>query len=616
MLGKNQDKNIDIQQIEKEAEFNKGTIMILEMIAIGASTPRIYEAIAKLYESRHVGLRCSMLELEDGILLHGGAPSLPKEYCKAVHGLKNGPNIGSCGTSTYTGMRCIVENIETDPRWADFKAFALPHGMRCCWSEPIKNSQGKILGAFGMYYNHTAIPNEEESDDLTSAARLTGLVMERDYNQKRIRELAYTDSLTKLPSRARFYQYVEGIINASMRYNRRFSILYIDLDDFKNINDTQGHDAGDILLKIIAERLSFVCRDADFIARLSGDEFCVVTESDVNILDSGNLAQRCIEAVSQSTVIDNVSHTPCCSIGISKFPEDGTTISVLLKSADIALYAAKDLGKNRYAFYEAELTKMAEYKIYFERALKEAISNDQISLVYQPKVDIRFNTVIGVEALARWYHPKLGHVSPVDFIDVAERLDIIKQITEWVMYEACHQAAEWKRSENLSLRMSVNISPSLFLNKDIIVLIKQVIKSTGIEPCMLELEVTENIVQTKQENLSIFEEIKNLGVGLAIDDFGIGYSSFASLKHINIDCLKIDKYFIGDMLHDINSKYLISSMINIGQNFGYEVVAEGVEKQEELDILKELGCPIVQGYFFSKPLKSSEFITWLHSFQS
>lgn len=265
--------HVDITERKKSEAFNNQHAEILEMIAIGRPASEIYDAIALMYESRYPGLRCSMLELSGNVLLHGGAPSLPKAYCEAVHGLRNGPNVGSCGTSTFTGKRVLVENIETDPKWADIKHLALPHGMRCCWSEPIKNSSGKVLGAFGMYYNHPALPNEQELKDLISAARLTGIVMERDQAQKRIRALAYSDELTGLASRASLIQHMEEIMKVSDRYNRRFGLLYIDLDNFKWVNDSFGHDAGDAMLKTIALRLKNTCRETDFIARLGEMNF-------------------------------------------------------------------------------------------------------------------------------------------------------------------------------------------------------------------------------------------------------------------------------------------------------------------------------------------------------
>ncbi len=603
----------NITQRKKAEVFDENNAEISEMIAMGRPAVKIYDAIALMYEERHPGMRCSLLELDGDTLLHGGAPSFPKEYCEAVHGLKIGPHVGSCGTSTFTGKRCLVENIETDYRWAELKQVALPHGVRCCWSEPIKSFSGKVLGAFGMYYDYPALPNKEESSDLTSAARLASLVMERDHAQKRIQQLAYTDELTGLASRARFYQSLEELIKTSKRHNRHFSLLYIDLDDFKDINDSLGHDIGDSLLKKIANRLASASREADFIGRLGGDEFCLLVEDVVDDYNAANVAQRCLEIISQPIELSTRKLTPACSIGVARFPEDGRDPSTLLKAADISLYAAKEHGKNRYAFYKPELTHKAEYRFQFENHLREAIVKQQLSLVYQPQVKVNSGEIVGVEALSRWQHPALGQVSPIEFIATAERIGMMQPLTEWVLHTACSQAVAWEKAGIPALRMAVNVSPSHFLDKDIIPLIKRILDETGMIPGELELEVTESIAQTDQENLSVFQDLKDLGVLLAIDDFGTGYSSFASLKHLNVDCLKIDKYFIDDMLTDKATLILISSMIEMGHNLGYEIIAEGIETSDQLKMIKKLGCETVQGYLFSKPLCTDEIPHLLNS---
>ena len=596
----------DISERKKAEEFNTGTANVLEMIARGNKAAEIYDAIALMYEERHSGMRCSLLELEDGTLLHGGAPSLPKAYCDAVHGLQNGPDIGSCGTSTYTGERCIVRNIETDPKWVNLKNVALPHGMRSCWSEPIKNSRGEVLGAFGMYYDFPGLPNEKESDDLTSAARLAGIVMERDQNQKRICELAYTDELTGLSSRAHFYQYMEDLIKVSERHERRFSLLYIDLDNFKNVNDSLGHDVGDQLLQEIARRLQGTGREIDFITRISGDEFSIVIGETGDCLSAGNFSQRCLDAIASPLQLSGRTMVPSCSIGIAHYPSDGTSLSSLLKAADTALYSAKEQGKNCYSFYNISLTQKAEYRFKFEQYLREAIEAEQLTLVYQPQVDSRSGDVTAVEVLSRWYHPELGQVPPAEFIAIAEKIGMIKQLTDWVLYSACKQAVAWNKDRQHSLIIAVNISAGLFLSKDFVKSVKHVLDKTGMDAADLELEVTESVVQTDQRNLSIFRDLKQLGVSLAIDDFGTGYSSFASLKHLNVDCLKIDKYFIDDILVDDDAKLLLSSMTEIGHNFCNKVIAEGVEQLEQFEVVQGIGCDSVQGFFFSKPVPAED----------
>ncbi|ABW26299.1 bifunctional diguanylate cyclase/phosphodiesterase [Acaryochloris marina] len=594
--------HVDITARKKAEAFDDKNAEILEMIATGKPATKIYDEIALMYESRHPGMRCSMLELQDGRLMHGGAPSLPKEYCDAVHGLQNGPNVGSCGTSTYTGKRVLVENIETDPKWAKIKHVALPHGMRCCWSEPIKNSSGIVLGAFGMYYNHPALPNELESNDLKSAARLAGIVMERDQAQKKIRELAFNDSLTGLASRAHFYQNLEVAIKRSDRNASRLGLLYIDLDNFKGVNDSLGHDAGDLLLREIGHRLQRVARDIDFVARLSGDEFCILVTDVDDDYAASTVAQRCLEEVSQSIELSARKFTPACSIGIAHYPDDGRELSTLIKAADTSLYAAKERGKNRYAFYQPQLTEQAEYRFRVEQNLREAVEKQQLSLVYQPQVELFSGNIIGVEALCRWHHPQLGEVLPTEFIATAERIGMMKPLTEWVLKAACNQAVAWKRAGLPPIRMAVNISPAQFLDKYFVSLIQYVLEETGMVPTELKLEVTESVVQTDQQNLSIFRELKDLGVLLAIDDFGKGYSSFASLKHLTVDCLKIDKYFIDDMLVDRKSQTLIAAMIDMGHNLDHEIIAEGVETVEQYQMLQQFGCETAQGYLLSKPV--------------
>ncbi len=590
----------------------KRTADILEMIAVGHPAADIYNAIALMYEQRHSGLRCSMLELHGNKLLHGGAPSLPEEYCNAVHDLEYGPNVGSCGTSTYTGERVLVENIETDPKWEKIKHIALPHGMRCCWSEPIKNSSGKVLGSFAMYFNHTALPNQEQSNDLTTAARLAGIVMERDQSQKRIRALAFTDELTGLANRTRFYQVLNELIKISDNTKQRFSLLYIDMDGFKSINDSLGHDAGDLLLKSIAKRLQATSREIDFVARLSGDEFCIIVDENHGETTASKVAQSCLKAISQPLEITTRRLLPSCSIGIAHYPADGKDIPSLTKAADTSLYTAKERGKNQYAVYKSELAEAAKYRFQIEQSLREAIESQQINLVYQPQINIETGEFMGVEVLSRWHHPQLGNIPPSDFIPIAEKIGMIKPLTEWVLNTACHQAIAWKRQGLPALCMSVNISPKHFLDKGLTPLIQRILDKTDMVASELTLEVTESVVQTDDSNLSVFKELKNLGIQLAIDDFGTGYSSFASLKHLTVDCLKIDRYFINDMMDDSKSLLLVGSMIEMAHKLGYRIIAEGVETIEQLDTLKGLNCEAAQGYLFSKPVSPDDFSKLFH----
>jgi len=266
-------------------------------------------------------------------------------------------------------VRVLVEDIATDRKWEKIKHFALPHGLRSCWSDPIKNSSGEVLGAFGMYYNHTALPNKEQSSDLKSAARLAGIIMGREQDQKRIRNLAYADELTGLASPAKFHQSLEKLIHSSYRDERQFALLYIDLDDFKNVNDSLGHDIGDLLLKEIAKRLTSACRKTHFVARLSGDEFSILMKDVPDKSVAENVAQNCLNQISQPFELLTRKLIPSCSIGIAHYPDGGQNLSTLLKAADVSLYAAKEEGKNRYALYDPVFTQRVEFQFQVEQRI-------------------------------------------------------------------------------------------------------------------------------------------------------------------------------------------------------------------------------------------------------
>lgn len=604
--------HVDITTRKKSELFAARNTKVLEMIAKGVISSKIYDEIALMYEEKNPGMFCSLLILEGSKLMHGGAPSLPDAYCEALNGLKIGPNVGSCGTATYTGERVLVEDIQIDPKWAKIKHLALPHGLRSCCSEPVINSSGKVLGAFGMYYHQPGLPGPEELEDLASAVRIISIIMDRDNNLKRIKQLAYTDELTGLSSRAQFYLSLESLIATSKPLRQSFSLIYLDLDNFKNINDSLGHDAGDELLQEIASRLKKVSTHNELVARIGGDEFCILTHSQHLSKESIiSFATLCLNSISQPVELFGRRFIPTCSLGIASYPLDGHDLASLLKAADTALYSAKEEGKNCYAFYQVALTQKVEYRFKVEHYLHEAIEQEQLNLVYQTQVDIKTGEVVGVEALARWHHPVLGQVPPSDFIPIAERIGMIKPLTAWVLETACQQAVSWQAAGIQLLRIAVNISPRHFLEADFINLVENVIDSSGIEAAKLKLEVTESAVQTNQANLSVLKRLKEIGVLIAIDDFGTGYSSFASLKHLYVDVLKIDKYFVDDILTEEKAKHLFFSMIQMGQKLGYEIIAEGVESQAQYELLKELGCDTIQGYLFSTPSSPQEIMALL-----
>jgi diguanylate cyclase (GGDEF)-like protein len=424
--------------------------------------------------------------------------------------------------------------------------------------------------------------------------------------EQRIRQLAYFDELTGIASRAYFYQHTSDLIKYALRRSEQFSLLYLDLDGFKDINDSLGHDAGDELLKIVAQRLQQVLRDSDFVARLSGDEFCILVNNIKDQYDSADVSERCLLEINKPITLGQNNICPRCSIGIAHFPEDGRDLQALLKAADSAMYAAKGEGKHRYAFYRPALTSLAEERLQIEQDLRLAIENNEFELYYQPQVELKTGIIVGVEALIRWHHPEKGLLSPDKFIHVAERIGQIKQLGDWVLETACRQASAWQKMGLPRLQMAVNISPTHFQDPALAATVVRILAKTGWQAANLELEVTESVVQTTGDNIDMFNNLRAIGLKIAIDDFGTGYSSLASLKYLPISCLKIDRLFVIDMLKDPDSSIILGAIVNVAHALGHDVIAEGVEQMEQAVALYGIGCETVQGYFFSRPVTTEK----------
>ncbi|MGD8591012.1 MAG: EAL domain-containing protein, partial [Chromatiales bacterium] len=431
-------------------------------------------------------------------------------------------------------------------------------------------------------------------------------ITEQRTAEKRIRQLAYSDELTHLASRAYFYKHLEDMIKAAQRRDEHFALLYLDLDGFKDINDTLGHDVGDELLKIVAQRLQSALRDTDFVARLSGDEFCVLVDHITDEYSSADVAIRCLDEINQPVNLGLQEIRPRCSIGIAHYPDDGQNLQSLLKAADSAMYSAKEDGKHRYAFYQPELTIQAEKRLEMEQELRQAIERGDLELHYQPQISLHTGSMVGVEALVRWRHASKGLIPPAEFIGVAERIGLIKLLGEWVLQAACRQLASWREQGLPSFRIAVNISPIHFQDPVLLETVEKVLHTNSLSPADLELEITESVVQTTGKNMKMFKKLKKMGVQIAIDDFGTGYSSLASLKYLPIDCLKVDRLFITDMLKDPDSSIIMGTIVNVAHALDHSVIAEGVESQEQLKVLNGIDCDMVQGYFFSRPVIAEE----------
>ncbi len=439
-------------------------------------------------------------------------------------------------------------------------------------------------------------------------------ITERKQAEERMRHIAQSDSLTGLPNRLALQIRLAQTLPDARRHNWQVAVMFIDLDRFKNINDTLGHPVGDELLREVASRLSQVIRETDFVARLGGDEFVIVLPGISAPADAATVANKIIGALSSPILADgNELHTSP-SIGISIFPDDGNDGDTILKNADTAMYHAKSAGRNNYQFYAGDMNKSATERLDIERKLRHAISRNELALCYQPQFSADGSHPTGVEALIRWHHPVDGIISPVRFIPIAEETGLIVEIGEWVLRTACHEMKNWIDAGLQPIRVAVNISARQLRRRDFCEVVAGCLAESGLPAELLELEITESaVMENPLEAISILESIGRMGVTLAIDDFGTGYSSLAYLKLFPIDHLKIDRSFVADIETDLNDRAIAFGTIALAHSLGLNVIAEGVETEDQLELLRTNGCDEVQGYLFSKPLSSGAAFAFLHS---
>jgi diguanylate cyclase (GGDEF)-like protein/PAS domain S-box-containing protein len=439
-------------------------------------------------------------------------------------------------------------------------------------------------------------------------------ITERKRIEQELNHMATHDALTGLPNRLMFSQLLDHAIQSAHRNKRQLAVLFIDLDRFKIINDSLGHDAGDQLLEEIALRFRQTLRNVDVVGRLGGDEFIILIEDFHDMHQVETLAHKILATVIKPMVLAGEECRVTASIGISVYPSDGQDEQSLMKNADIAMYFAKEAGKNNYQFYSEKIHSMSSERLTIETNLRHAMERNELSLNYQAKLDLKTRAITGVEALLRWNSKYLGPITPTQFIPIAEETGLIVPIGRWVMRTACAQNVSWQQQGLPPVCMAVNLSLRQLMNENLILDIETTLKETGMLPYLLELEVTESMVMHKPSHfIPILSKIKDMGVRLAIDDFGTGYSSLAQIKNFPIDTLKVDRSFIRNLPHDPENKAITEAIIVMGKNLRLTVVAEGVETQEQERFLKEQVCDEMQGFYFSKPVEPESFAELLRT---
>ena len=455
----------------------------------------------------------------------------------------------------------------------------------------------------------TKSPLRDRIDHIVGVVTSSLDITDRKRAEAHLLHLAHHDALTDLPNRTLLRDRLRREVGRARRGDRPFALHLVDLDGFKGVNDVLGHAVGDKFLKGVAQRLRTVVAETDTVARLGGDEFAILQTHVTRSEDAAELARKVIDTVSEPFMFAGERVSSSASIGITIHPSDGADAHELLKNADLAMYRAKADGGNVFRFYAADMNTRAREAVLLDAELREAIAQDQFVLYYQPQVDLRTDRIIGAEALLRWRHPVRGLVGPGEFLARAEENGLIVPINEWVLREACREAKSWQRVGMPPLRIGVNLSPVQFRKQSVPLLVTKILGETGLEPWRLDLELTENIVMQDTDKIANdLQQLQDLGVGISIDDFGTGYSSLNYVKRFPVDRLKIDQCFVRNIASDLNDAAIVRAIVSLGHSLELEVVAEGVETEEQLSLLRAEGCDEVQGYHFGKPMPAEDFI--------
>lgn len=520
---------------------------------------------------------------------------------------------GMSGTAFRTRQPCISNDYLNDDRVRVFHAIVRNDGARSGAAFPLvahDQAVGVMIymstepGTFTVEFVELL---QRLADNVSFAMENFDRADEKDEADERIEYLASHDSLTDLPNRETFNGLLREAIDAAQRHDHRFAVLFIDLDRFKVINDSLGHEAGDLLLLEVANRLRGALRASDVVARLGGDEFVVILDQCGEIDDVQRIATGLLKALAEPMELAGHECHTTASIGIAMYPANGADVQTLTKNADMAMYLAKEDGKNGYRFFSKEVKTQSIERLSLESALRRALEREQFSLNYQPKVDMETGQITGVEALLRWTHPDLGSISPAQFIPLAEETGLIVPIGRWVVREACAQAMAWQRRGLLPVSMAVNLSPRQFVDEHLLQDVDEALAASGMSPVLLQLEVTESMMMRNVGRaLKVLDAIQSRGIRLAIDDFGTGYSSMSLMKHFPIDTIKIDRSFVRDLPQDSEDQAIAQAIISMGKALGMTVVAEGVENVEQEAFLRAHGCDEMQGFLIAKPLPARQ----------
>jgi len=601
----------DITERKRANQLQQGQNKVLQQIATGKPLTQVLETLVLTIEQQCDGIFGSvMLVGESGTHLKAVvAPNLPEDYVALTDGIDVSPKTGSCGTAVFRRETVIVEDVLKDPLWEDFREAVAPFGMRSCWSVPFFGRDKKVLGTFGLYSMTVRTPTDFELKLALEAARLAAVAVERDQDERKIRYLANHDVLTGLPNRQEFKSKLEERVSTSRTTGDPVAVVFVDLDNFKFVNDSFGHAIGDQVLMIAAERIMSVHDGNHQAIRFGGDEFVLILEKEAAektaLLD---FMARLKEEITKTIQIGDLSFHVTCSIGAACFPQDADNAAQLLRNADKAMFEAKSSGRNGYQVYEQTRPERSVNKLTLLEEMRSGIENGDFFLEYQPQYNLVSGRIIGAEALVRWQHPALGRLMPGEFIGLAEESGLIVPLGRWVMKEACRQNKEWQDAGLTPITIGVNVSARQFSDVSLVADVTAALEESGMRASYLELELTESLlIQNAEQAVELMDDFRRIGLKLAIDDFGIGYSSLVALKSFPLTRLKIDRSFIRDLDYDENDRSIARAIVSLGRELGLSVVAEGVETAKQQAFLASCRCEVVQGFHFGRPMSANKF---------
>ncbi|POF27703.1 sensor domain-containing protein [Roseibium marinum] len=601
----------DTTERKKAEKLQQGQNKVLQEIAGGKPLGDVLATLVLTIEDQLDGVVGSvMLTDESGTrLLYGVAPNLPKAYVDQTNRLPVGPRMGSCGTAIHTRESVFVDDVRTHELWEDHQDIMRNFDMRSCWSVPFFSKDSRALGTFGLYSREVRFPTEHEKRLATEAARLASIAVERDQAESKIRYLAHHDVLTGLPNRQEFKHKLEEKVETSRKSGEPVAVVFVDLDNFKFVNDSFGHTIGDQVLAIIAERIKSVLAGNHEAIRFGGDEFVLIVEGGSALkADLQGLMNVLRAEIAKTIHIGDLSFHVTCSIGAACYPQDAQDAAELLKNADKAMFEAKSSGRDGFKIYDQTRPEKSVNKLTLLEEMRTGIENGEFFLEYQPQYNLVSGRIVGAEALVRWQHPVLGRLMPGEFIALAEESGLIVPLGRWVLHEACRQNRQWQDDGLTPITMGVNVSVRQFRDSGLISDVTAALKDTGLEAGYLELEVTESLlIQNADQAVRLMDDFRRIGLKLAIDDFGTGYSSLAALKSFPLTRLKIDRSFIRDLDFDESDRSIARAIISLGRELGLNVVAEGVESAKQQAFLASCRCETVQGFHFGRPMNATRF---------